>query len=396
MATTTRTIFRGAFVHSLTLDELEVVEDGAIGVERHDNYDDEELAKQRASGGHIVFVSKDRQFIPAEDADLWAKARVVDLGERFLVPGFVDTHTHAPQFEFVGTGRIPLLDWLERYTFPAETRMSELSHANAVYTECVDQHIAHGTTTCCYFATIHVPATQLLMDLVSQAGQRAFVGKVCMDRNSPDNYCETMAESLAGNVAVADYVDGKLSHRLVKPIVTPRFAPTCTPELMTKLGDFAGERNLLIQTHCSENAGECAWVKELHPDCDSYVAVYDKFNILSDKTILAHWYVQLSFFVACIGAHANKSSCVAPIMHLIMHYDSHTTSFSHLSFFLFLSLQHLCRRRRAAADEGAWHRYFPLSEQVGSRALQPRFHHALITLSLLLHTHACFCSPLLA
>ncbi|KAI9334834.1 hypothetical protein DFJ73DRAFT_799018 [Zopfochytrium polystomum] len=208
---------------------------------------------------------------------------------QFVIPGFVDTHIHAPQYVFSGTGLdLPLLEWLNKYTFPRESKFSDDTYAKASYRRAVTRSLRNGTTTACYYATIHLSASKILVDVVEALGQRAFVGKVNMDRNSPDYYSETTETSFQETVEFVDYTLAKQSP-LVTPVLTPRFAPSCTPELMEKLGALARDRGgLPIQSHLSENRGEIEWVKQLHPECDSYAAVYAHFGLLTDRAVMAH------------------------------------------------------------------------------------------------------------
>jgi guanine deaminase len=208
---------------------------------------------------------------------------------KFLIPGFVDTHIHAPQYVFTGTGYDrPLLQWLETYTFPRESDFKDLKYAQDSYTKVVRRLLKCGTTTAAYFATIHKSASNLLADITEKLGQRAFIGKVNMDRNSPSFYTEaSCSQSLQDTVSFIDYVLKK-NTPLVQPIVTPRFAISCTPELMSGLGDLAAKHNLLIQTHVSENLDEISFVKELHPESEDYIDVYDKAGLITNRTLLAH------------------------------------------------------------------------------------------------------------
>ena len=140
---------------------------------------------------------------------------------------------------FTGTALdLPLLEWLQTYTFPHEARFSDLAHARKIYERAVHSHLRNGSTTVSYFATIHTEACKLLVDIVREQGQRALVGKVNMDRNGPDDYVETTEASLSGTEDFIDYVL-KLRDPLVTPVITPRFVPTCSPALMRGLGALA-------------------------------------------------------------------------------------------------------------------------------------------------------------
>lgn len=227
---------------------------------------------------------------------------------QFLMPGFVDGHAHAPQYAFHGTGLdLPLLEWLERYTFPTESKFKDVDYARRIYASAVARHLRYGTTTCSYFGTIHREATEELVRQVRLAGQRAHVGKVSMDRNSPPHYIEPSAEVAAAESTL--FVDNVLASRakeepaglgvggkrpaLVTPAVIPRFAPSCTPELMRSLGalsrrgDGAGDK-LPVHTHLSENASECAWVAEMHPEASCYADVYKRSGLLHERSYFAH------------------------------------------------------------------------------------------------------------
>ena len=181
-----------------------------------------------------------------------------------------------------------LLDWLNTYTFPREAEFSSAIVAEENYSKAVDRSLKSGTTTACYYGTIHVEATKILADIVSNIGQRAFIGKVNMDTNSPEFYIEkSMQESLEATKLVIDYIQS-LKNPLITPVITPRFVPSCTSNLMTELGKLAKSLNLPIQSHLSETPSEIKWVQELYPDSKSYSEIYDIHGLLNDQTIMAH------------------------------------------------------------------------------------------------------------
>jgi len=211
-------------------------------------------------------------------------------GRQFLLPGFIDAHIHAPQYSIVGTGYdLPLLDWLETYTYPAETRISDREFSNKVYNQVVRRTLTEGTTTACYYATIHLESTLDLCDIIDRVGQRAYVGKVNMDSNlSPETYRETATSSLQHTKEFITRLKGK-KLKNVKPIITPRFAPSCTIKLLEGLGELAeAHPEIPIQTHISENPDELTLVKKLFPGSDDYVSVYEKYGLISSKTLLGH------------------------------------------------------------------------------------------------------------
>lgn len=213
---------------------------------------------------------------------------VIDYGDKLIIPGFVDTHLHAPQFANRGLGiDMELLPWLETYTFPEESKYKDEEYAKKAYEKLVYELWKNGTTRSIIFATIHNGASKILMELIDKIGLGAFVGKVNMDRNSPDFYIEDTQNSINDTEVFLKETINK--YDLVKPIITPRFVPTCTGELMTGLSELAKKYNVPVQSHLSENRGEIAWVKELHPESDNYAGVYNQFNMFGQQpTVMAH------------------------------------------------------------------------------------------------------------
>ncbi|KAK9467689.1 hypothetical protein V1512DRAFT_259821 [Lipomyces arxii] len=276
----TKVIYFGTVVHSLSLADLQVLAKAAVGV------DDE---------GTIAFL--DTEAASPDNSALnhdWEHGsyEVVSIpAASFFFPGFFDTHIHASQYPNVGLfGKTTLLDWLNTYTFPLESSFSDLSVARNVYSRVISRTLGNGTTTAAYYATVHSEATNLLADLALEAGQRAFIGRCCMDANSPDYYCDkTLEDAQKATHEVIDHIQ-KIdpTYEIVSPIITPRFAASCTHELLSWLGDLSKKTNLPVQTHISENLLEVQLVKEMHPFADSYADVYDKCDLLNQKTILAH------------------------------------------------------------------------------------------------------------
>lgn len=266
-------IFRGTLIHSRGLRQLEVLPSHAVGVNQHD--------------GTIAFV---KRMAELSDSDYRRAATIRDVAHpQFIIPGFVDTHTHAPQYVNAGRGLgIPLLDWLNKYTFPAEAKFADCEHARRLYELVVKRTLMNGTTSCCYFATIHLEGTMELVKAVQDIGQRAFIGKVNMDRNSPDFYVETTEDSIQDTQKFLDAVIS-LNDPLVQPIITPRFVPSCSEKLLSGLSEITRQHNNIpIQSHVSENIGEVHWISELHPELPSYSTVYDAFGLLTPRTVLAH------------------------------------------------------------------------------------------------------------
>ncbi|KAI0306611.1 guanine deaminase [Multifurca ochricompacta] len=209
----------------------------------------------------------------------------------FILPGFVDTHTHAPQAPNTGSGQqYELLDWLKEKTFPMEARFVDVDFARRAYDLIVKRIIDSGTTTCCYYGTLHLEATKILADVISKWGQRAFVGKCNMNRNSQDDYVEaTVSGSINATHALISHIRALPPPRLVEPVLTPRFAISCSGPLLSALGDMArADPSLRIQTHISENRNEIHTTLKFFPEATSYADVYDRHGLLGPRTILAH------------------------------------------------------------------------------------------------------------
>lgn len=217
----------------------------------------------------------------------FASAPVSDYGDRLILQSFADMHLHAPQYPMLGLGMdLPLLDWLKQYTFRTEARFQDTDYAREIYRQLAQRLIRSGTTRVVMFSSIHTDATLILMEELERAGVSGYVGKVNMDRNgAPGSYQETTEESKRETLR---FLEAAAGFSRVRPILTPRFTPTCTDELMAWLGQTARERGLYVQSHLSENKQEIAWVRELHPDCVEYWETYDKFGLFSDHTVMAH------------------------------------------------------------------------------------------------------------
>lgn len=212
--------------------------------------------------------------------------------DQYLLPGLIDLHVHAPQWPQMGKALDkPLEKWLNDYTFPLEARYADVDFARRNYTELVSALLANGTTTAVYFATLHTESSVELARLCLAQGQRALVGRVAMDDPSqcPDYYRDETAASAEAETrafirAVAE-LPGNTAKRVL-PVITPRFIPSCTDDLLKRLGIVARETGCHVQTHCSESDWEHGYVKERLGKTDT-VALRD-FGLLTQKTILAH------------------------------------------------------------------------------------------------------------
>ena len=215
---------------------------------------------------------------------------LTDFGDRLILPGLIDLHVHAPQFAFRGLGMdMELLDWLNTYTFPEESKYAQLDYADRAYGQFVSHLRRSATTRAVCFATIHTPATELLMEKMEHSGLISYVGKVNMDRNSPDYLREESAES---SVAATEgwICETRTRFARTKPILTPRFIPSCSNALLKGLRGLAEKYDLPVQSHLSENFGEIAWVSELCPDAAFYGDAYDRVGLFGGDhpCIMAH------------------------------------------------------------------------------------------------------------
>ncbi|MBI4861054.1 MAG: amidohydrolase family protein [Candidatus Riflebacteria bacterium] len=228
-----------------------------------------------------------------EAKDAWAAApRVQRLNahER-LLPGLIDLHVHAPQWPQLGTGLdLGLEKWLFDYTFPLEVRYADAGFALEVWDRLVPTLLRHGTTTAVYFSSIHEEATRLLAATCVRHGQRAFVGRVAMDHpeGTPRWYRDVDAKAgVAASAASIETIAGLPGARgLVAPIITPRFIPTCTDELLSGLGELAASTGALVQTHCSESDWEHGHVLERFGRRDAWML--QQFGLMRRGTVLAH------------------------------------------------------------------------------------------------------------
>ncbi len=247
--------------------------------------------RDRLVAGRVVVQVADDGLIETVEDDPDGVLGVDDeLGDSLvLLPGLVDTHLHAPQWPQLGTGLdLPLEDWLFRYTFPLEQRLTDPGFAAEVWPTMVSTLLAHGTTTVAYFATVDVETTTMLAAECARRGQRAFVGRVAMDHptGTPEWYRDASAQDgIDASRRSIEEIHG-LGSSLVAPIVTPRFTPACTDELLAGLGRLAAETDTIIQTHCSESDWEHGAAFDRFGCSDT--EALDRFGLVRDHTVLAH------------------------------------------------------------------------------------------------------------
>ena len=257
----------------------------------------------------------------------YAGLEVVDCGDRLILPGMVDLHTHAPQFAYRGTGMdYELLEWLEYVAFPEEMRYADAAYARKAYGQFAGRLKASATTRVVMFGTVHTTATLVLMDCMEHSGLVSYVGKVIMDRDAPPELIEDHSGGIGADTR--RFIEESLSrgYRRTKPIITPRFVPSCTDPLMEALGEIRREYDLPVQSHLSENPDEVRLVARLAPRAEFYGDAYDRFGLFGrgGNTIMAHCVYSTppevermkrnGVWVAhCPSSNMNIASGIAPI-----------------------------------------------------------------------------------
>ena len=252
----------------------------------------------RFRADHWLLVGKDGRIQGAEPAASFTPGpdwQQHDHRGRLLMPGFIDTHVHAPQLDVIASWGTGLLDWLETYTFPAERRYADASVAAEGAARFLDALLAHGTTAAVVFATVHRASAEALFAAAQARGMRLITGKVLMDRHAPDGLRDDVAGARADCEALIRRWHGQGRNSYA---VTVRFAVTSTPEQLAMAGELcrrhaaagtgAGAGGLYMQTHVAENRDEVAWVAKLFPEARSYLDVYHRAGLLHERAVLAH------------------------------------------------------------------------------------------------------------
>lgn len=218
--------------------------------------------------------------------DAHPRAMVSDYGDALILPGFIDPHVHYPQTGIIASWGKRLIDWLNTYTFPEETRFGDANYAAEIATRFFDLSLGHGTTTVASFCTIHPESVDAFFTEATARGVRAVAGKTCMDRNAPDGLKDDARAAYDDSKRLLKrwHGKGRLSYA-----ITPRFSPTSTREQLDALGALWAEHpNCLMQTHLSEQTDEVAWVAELFPDARDYLDTYEQSGLLRPGALLGH------------------------------------------------------------------------------------------------------------
>jgi guanine deaminase len=254
----------------------------------------------------------------------YAGLPVVDAGQSLVVPGYSDLHVHAAQYRNMGLGMdLTLLDWLGSLAYPEEARFAQADYAREVYGLFARDLRAGLTTRAAIFASAHREGTKILMDCLEQTGLKTLVGRVNMNRNAPD-YIREPDEATALAETERWLAETVEAYRNTKPIVTPRFVPSCTDGLLKGLGQLKARFGVPAQSHLDETPEEVAWVKELCPDSASYAQVYAQAGLLGPDVLMAHCLYLTepemdllqttgTFIAHCPCSNANVRSGIAPI-----------------------------------------------------------------------------------
>ena len=263
--------------------------------------------------------------------DKYLGMEIIDCAGKLIIPGLVDLHTHAPQFAYRGTGMDEeLMGWLERYAFPEESRYADTGYAARAYGIVTEKLKRGATTRVVMFATIHPETTLILMDCMEKSGVVSYIGKVNMDRNASPELTEENAARSAEDTRRFIRECASRGYRRTKPIITPRFVPCCTDELMEALGRIRKEYDLPVQSHLSENPEEIEFVRELAPEAAFYGDAYDRFGLFGKdgRTVMAHCVYSSPeevqrmldngvWIAHCPGSNMNIASGIAPVRHYL-------------------------------------------------------------------------------
>ena len=263
-------IYKAHILFTKEQSHFEVLENGYVAVDAE---------------GRVLGVAPDLVSLNVECPD----AEVIDFGDRLLIPAMNDLHVHAPQYRNQGIAMdLELLPWLQNYTFPEEMKYASLDYAERMYRRFIRDLWRFGTMRACVFATIHTESTRLLMQLFQKSGMGALVGKVAMNRNCPKGLSESVEAMVQGYESLIVAARSPLPS-LVRPIITPRFIPSCTPEMLHACGQLAAKYQLPVQSHLSENKDEIALVAELEPESTCYGDAYDRYGLFGQTpTVMAH------------------------------------------------------------------------------------------------------------
>jgi len=260
---------------------LHFISDPSMGFET-DSYEYYEDGLMLIDDGYVVQVGSASELLNSLSKDV----ELIDHTGKLIIPGFVDTHIHYVQTDVIASFGTRLLEWLEKYTFPAERQFEDPEHAQKISHFFIDELLRNGTTSALILGSVHKQSVNAIFQAAQEKNMRMIAGKVMMDRNCPDYLRDTPESSYDDSKALIEQWHNK--DRLLYA-VTPRFAPTSTEAQLKMAGKLVEEHpNVFMHTHLAENKEEVAWVADLFPDSRSYLDVYDKYGLLRQRSVLAH------------------------------------------------------------------------------------------------------------
>ncbi|GBD05695.1 Guanine deaminase [bacterium HR20] len=262
----TAAIYRCAILHCRNRQTVEFFSDGGLVVE----------------GGRIRACDDFACIEP-----LFHGLPVVDWRGSVLIPGLVDTHAHLPQLSAIGAERADLLDWLQQVIFPLEARFRDTAFAERIAEAFLRRALASVTTLIAVYGPQYEEATDACFRVAAQFGIRAVMGMTLMDSNAPAELLSEPSALIAACKRLINRWHGANEGRLFYAL-TPRFAGSCSRELLKQCGQLAAECPVHVQTHLAESPGELAWIASLFPEHPNYTSIYDRAGLLTERTILAH------------------------------------------------------------------------------------------------------------
>lgn len=249
-----------------------------------DGADDHDAYTYIEDGG--ILVSEGKIKASGSFDDLPTGIEVIDHRPNLLMAGFIDTHNHFPQMQVIGSYGAQLLDWLNNYTFPAETKFVDPVHSERMAVKYFDEMLRNGTTTPVAYCSVHKTSAEAYFAEAERRNIRALGGKVLMDRNAPDGLLDTPQSAYDDTKALIEKWHGRGRGQYV---ISPRFAITSTPEQKEITQVLIQENpDCYVQTHLSENHNEIAYTMSLYPEHSDYLGIYEHYGFLGPKTLLGH------------------------------------------------------------------------------------------------------------
>lgn len=264
--------YRAAILHS-------IADPAVVGVEQSYEYFEDGVLV--VDNGQVAKVGHAADLLPTLKG-----VEITEYRDALITPGFIDTHIHYPQTGMIASYGEQLLDWLNTYTFPTEQQFADKAHAADVAGIFLKELLRNGTTTALVFGTVHKQSVEAFFEAAEALNLRMIAGKVLMDRNAPDYLTDTAESGYADSKELIERWHGK---GRLHYAVTPRFAPTSSPEQLTLAGKLLGEYpDLYMHSHLSENRKEIEWVKALFPERKGYLDVYDHYKLIGARSVFAH------------------------------------------------------------------------------------------------------------